>query len=63
MKSCRNCKNSTHSWGYQPDLICKFNKEVMVRFSKCLEENKASDTRAQTIASRCKAYEPEENRV
>ena len=59
MKSCRNCKNSTHSWGYQHALLCKFNKEVIVPFSKCLEENKASDTRARTIASRCKAYEPE----
>ena len=60
MKSCRNCKNSTHFGDYRPDLLCKLNKEVMVRVSKCLEENKASDTYAQTIASRCKAYEPEE---
>ena len=59
MKSCRNCKNSTHSWGYQTGLLCKLNKEVVVRVSKCLEENKASDIRARTIASRCKAYEPE----
>lgn len=56
MKSCRNCENATHSWGYHPDLLCKLSNEVMVRFSKCLEENKASDTYAQTIATRCKAY-------
>ena len=58
MKSCRNCENSTHSWGYRPDLICMLDEEVMVQFSASLEENKASDTHAQTIAARCKAYEP-----
>ena len=61
MKSCRNCGNATHSWGYRPDLVCKLSGEVMVRASNCLEENKASDTYARTIASRCKAYLPETN--
>ena len=60
MMSCRNCENSTHSWGYRPDLICMLDKEVMVRFSTSLEENKASDIHAQTVARHCEAYTPEE---
>lgn len=60
MMSCRNCENSTHSWGHRPDLICMLDKEVMVKFSASLEENKASDTHAQTTARSCEAYTPEE---
>ena len=56
MKSCRNCENATHSGNWRPDLICKLDGGVMVRLSKTLEENKASDTHTQTIAARCKAY-------
>jgi hypothetical protein len=60
MKSCRNCENSTHAWGYRPDLICRLYQEVVVRVSRNLEENKASDTYAQTTANNCRAYTPEE---
>lgn len=60
MMSCRNCENSTHSWGYRPDLICMLDKKVMVEFSASLEENKANDTHAQTTARSCEAYTPEE---
>ena len=60
MKSCRNCKNAIHDGYYWVQLICRFNRRVVVPFSKCLDENKASDTHAQATAKRCKAYEPEE---
>ena len=59
MKSCRNCENAIHDGYYRVQLICRLNRQVIVPFSKNLDENKASDTRARTIASRCKAYEPE----
>jgi len=59
MKSCRNCENAIHDGYYWVRLICRLNRQVVVPFSKCLEENKASDTHARTTASRCKAYEPQ----
>ena len=59
MKSCRNCENATHDGYYSVRLICRLNRQVVVPFSNNLSENKASDTNAQTIAARCKAYEPE----
>ena len=58
MKSCRNCENAIHDGYYWVQLICRLNRQVVVPFSKKLDENKASDTHAQTIAARCKAYEP-----
>jgi len=59
MKSCRNCANARHDGYYWVRLICRLSSEVMVPFSGCIEENKASDTYAQTVAKRCKAYTPE----
>ena len=60
MKSCRNCANALHDGYYHVRLICRLSREVMVPFSMNTEENKASDTYAEKIAKRCKAYTPEE---
>lgn len=59
MKSCRNCDNAIHDGYYWVQLICRLNRQVVVPFSKHPDENKASDTHAQAIAKRCKAYKPE----
>jgi hypothetical protein len=60
MKSCRNCANSSHGWGYRPDLICKwYSGTVMAQATKCTEENIQNDQRCRTIAAHCHAYKPE----
>ena len=59
MKSCRNCTNALHDGYYRIRLICNLNRQVVVPFSMNGEENKASDTYAQTKAKHCHAYTPE----
>ena len=59
MKSCRNCAQSRHGWGYRPDLICQWYGTVMAQASRCTEENEKADQRCRTIAERCHAYKPE----
>ena len=56
MKSCRNCENAIHDGYYRVQLICRLNRQVIVPFSKSLDENKASDMRARTIANVCPEY-------
>ena len=64
MKSCRNCANAQHDGSaYRISLICRLRAgtgvEVVVPFSTSIQENKASDVRAQRTASQCTAYTPE----
>ena len=59
MKSCRNCANARHDGYFYVRLICGLNSEVVVPFSKNLEENKVSDTYALFKAKHCHAYTQE----
>ena len=61
MKSCRNCENAIQDGYYWVQLICRLNRQVIVPFSKSLDENKASDMRASKIANVCPEYTGEEN--
>ena len=57
MKSCRNCEHSVHEGYYDRYvLVCKTYGKTIVKSSKCLDENKASDMRARTIANVCPEY-------
>lgn len=59
MKSCRNCENATHDGYFHVRLICRLNRQVIVPFSKNLDENKQADAYAQRMANHCADYTPE----
>ena len=66
MKSCRNCAHSTHDgWMHRPNLICKLAVgtpvAVVAEVSMSIEENQATDRRAQSRAQMCQSYTHEEN--
>jgi hypothetical protein len=56
MKSCRNCEHSRHDGYFHTQLICRVTKQVVVPYSMCEKENKASDTSARKIAKTCPSY-------
>ena len=64
MKSCRNCAYSRHDGSaHRPDLICRLwagtPVEVVAAFSASVQENQATDKKAQSRAQRCYDYTPE----
>ena len=59
MKSCRNCEVATHDGYFHVRLICGLNRQVIVPFSKNLDENHQADAYAQRMAKYCSAYTPE----
>lgn len=59
MKSCRNCEIARHDGYFHVRLICGLNRQVIVPFSKALDENKQADAYAQRMAKYCSAYTPE----
>lgn len=56
MKSCRNCKHSTHMGDPRPDLVCPPLGLGLAKATLNDEENKKADSRCRDLAARCDAY-------
>ena len=58
-KSCRNCERSRHDGYFYIRLICRVTSEVVLPFSKSLDENKTYDEKLRARAATCAHYTPD----